>query len=73
MAKSVSQDSTSAGSGLIDATALVYLGLALSNVTYKRQLQRFQTQLRGALVTSLYRKTLVLPAETLANDTAVTL
>jgi hypothetical protein len=73
MAKSVSQDSTSTGRGLIGATALVYCGLALSNVTYKRQLQRFQTQLRGVLVTSLYRKMLVLPSETLLDNKAVTL
>jgi hypothetical protein len=73
MAKSVSQDSTSAGRGLIGATALVYCGLALSNVTYKRQLQRFQTQLRGVLVTSLYGKMLALPSETLVDNKAVTL
>jgi ATP-binding cassette subfamily C (CFTR/MRP) protein 1 len=73
VARSVSKDSTSAGRGLIGATALVYCGLAISNVTYKRQLQRFQTQLRGVLVTSLYRKMLVLPSETLADNTAVTL
>lgn len=73
MAKTVSQESTSAGRGLIGATALVYCGLALSNVTYKRQLQRFQTQLRGVLVTSLYRKMLVLPSETLAGNASVTL
>jgi ATP-binding cassette subfamily C (CFTR/MRP) protein 1 len=73
MAKRVSQDSTSAGHALIGATALVYCGLALSNVTYKRQLQRFQTRLRGVLVTSLYRKMLFLPSETLDNNTSVTL
>jgi hypothetical protein len=73
MARSVSQDSTNAGRGLIGATALVYCGLALSNVIYKRQLQRFQTQLRGVLVTSLYRKMLHLPSETLVDNTAITL
>jgi ATP-binding cassette, subfamily C (CFTR/MRP), member 1 len=73
MARGVTQESTNAGRGLIGATALVYCGLALSNVIYKRQLQRFQTKLRGVLVTSLYRKMLVLSAEVLADNTAVTL
>lgn len=73
LAKKVSQDSSNAGRGLIGATALVYCGLALSNVTYKRQLQRFQTKLRGVLVASMYQKMLVLPSETLADNAAVTL
>lgn len=73
LAKDISQDSISAGRGLIGATALVYCGLAFSNATYKRQLQRFQTQLRGVLVTSLHRKMLVLPSETLVDNKAVTL
>lgn len=73
MAEGVSRESISAGRGLIAATGLVYCGLALSNVTYKRQLQRFQTQLRGVLVTSIYRKMLGLPSETLADNAAVTL
>lgn len=73
MAKSVSQNSTNAGRGLVGATALVYCGLAFSNVIYNRQLQRFQTQLRSVLVTALYRKMLFLPSETLVDNTAVTL
>lgn len=73
MNRSVSRNSTSADRGLVGATALVYCGLALSNVTYKRQLQRFQTQLRGVLITSLYRKMVALSSETLADNTAVTL
>jgi ATP-binding cassette subfamily C (CFTR/MRP) protein 1 len=51
----------------------VYCGLAFSNATYKRQLHRFQIRLRGVLVTSLHRKMLVLPSETLGDNKAVTL
>jgi len=45
MAKRASPASASTGHGLIGATALVFCGLAFSDVIYKRQLQRFQTRL----------------------------
>ena len=62
-----------AGRSLIGATVLIYSGLAISNVIYKRQLQRFLTKLRGALVTTLYSKTLVLSSDKLANNSMLTL
>jgi ATP-binding cassette subfamily C (CFTR/MRP) protein 1 len=73
MSERITGESTNAGRGLIGATALIYCGLALSNVLYKRQLQRFQTMLRGTLVSALYGKMLVTSADMLADNAAITL
>lgn len=60
----VQQDSASrpknVGYGLMAATALVYLGIALSTGFYNYHVFRATTLLRGALVSTIYRKTLSL-------------
>ncbi|RDW80341.1 putative multidrug resistance protein [Coleophoma crateriformis] len=48
------------GLGLVAATALIYVGLAVANVCYMHQLYRSITMLRGGLVGLIFNKTLVL-------------
>ncbi|KIM99420.1 hypothetical protein OIDMADRAFT_146875 [Oidiodendron maius Zn] len=61
------------GYGLIGATALVYVGMALTNVMSKRQFDRFSTKLRGALISVIHSKSLCLPADRLSNGAVLTL
>lgn len=65
--------STNAGRGLIGAAALIYLGMAVCNALYKRQLHRLLTQLRGAVVTAVHSQALVLPSDKLEDAAALTL
>ncbi|OJJ96983.1 hypothetical protein ASPACDRAFT_1882742 [Aspergillus aculeatus ATCC 16872] len=46
------------GYGLIAATGLVYLGIALSTAHYQHRLYRMITMFRGAMVSQIYSKTL---------------
>lgn len=55
------------GHGLIGATILIYLGLALSNVMFKRGLDRLMTQVRGILIAAVHLKSLTLPADKIAD------
>ncbi|GJN66171.1 hypothetical protein PLICBS_000187 [Purpureocillium lilacinum] len=61
------------GGGLIAAWAAVYLGIAISNSTYRYQHSRFRTRMRGSLVALVYEKTLELRAADRGDTTAVTL
>lgn len=61
------------GRGLIGATVLIYVGMALATVLYKRQLDRFLTKLRATQVTALYAKVLELPADKVQDNAAITL
>ena len=46
------------GKGLIAATTLIYLVMALFTVAYKRQTDRFLTTLRGVLISALHSQSL---------------
>jgi ATP-binding cassette subfamily C (CFTR/MRP) protein 1 len=48
------------GYGLIGATAIVYIGIAVSNGRYQHANFRFMTMIRGSLSTLIYDKTLSL-------------
>ncbi|PYI31455.1 putative multidrug resistance protein [Aspergillus indologenus CBS 114.80] len=60
------------GYGLIGATGLVYLGIALSTAHYQHRLYRMITMFRGAMVSQIYAKTLGL-AKAPDESAAVTL
>ena len=68
-----SERSIDAGRGLIGATVLIYLGLAMSNALYKRQLHRLLTKIRGTAVTAVHYKALVLPSDKVSDNAALTL
>ncbi|POR35875.1 ABC transporter, transmembrane domain, type 1 [Tolypocladium paradoxum] len=59
--------------GLIGATVLVYLGMAVTHAYYTHLTFRFITMLRGALVSSILNKALHLDLETAKKSAAVTL
>ncbi|CRG88497.1 hypothetical protein PISL3812_05528 [Talaromyces islandicus] len=61
------------GYGLIGATFLVYIGMALINAMAKRQFDRFSTKLRGTFISVIHSKSLVLPAGQLNNGEVLTL
>lgn len=61
------------GHGLIGAAALVYIGMALTNVICKRQFDRFSTKLRGTLISVIHSKSLCLSAERLSDGAVLTL
>nr|POE63571.1 abc transporter c family member 13 [Quercus suber] len=59
--------------GLIAATVLLYVGIAMFGALYRRQLHRFITQLRGSIVSSIHRKALLLSADRLSDNAVLTL
>nr|POE51560.1 multidrug resistance-associated protein 1 [Quercus suber] len=59
--------------GLIAATVLLYVGIAVFGALYRRQLHRFITQLRGSIISSIHRKALLLPADKLSDNAMLTL
>ncbi|KAF7935684.1 hypothetical protein EAE99_002664 [Botrytis elliptica] len=61
------------GYALIDATALIYLGLAISTAQYQHQIFRVITMIRGGLVCIIYNVTLSLDANSTGDSAAVTL
>lgn len=62
-----------AGKGLIAATMLMYLLMALLTVTYRRQADHFLTTLRGVLISALHSQSLTLSNAQLANGDMLTL
>ncbi|TGO26008.1 hypothetical protein BPAE_0068g00420 [Botrytis paeoniae] len=61
------------GYALIGATALIYLGLAISTAQYQHQIFRVITMIRGGLVCVIYNVTLSLDANSTGDSAAVTL
>ncbi|CCD53931.1 similar to ABC transporter [Botrytis cinerea T4] len=61
------------GYALIGATALIYLGLAISTAQYQHQIFRVITMIRGGLVCIIYNVTLALDAHSAGDSAAVTL
>ncbi|KEQ68866.1 putative ABC transporter [Aureobasidium namibiae CBS 147.97] len=64
---------TSAGRGLIGATVLLYVSLALVNVTSKRLLDRLTTQVRGVLISVMHSKSLAISTEHAADGAVLSL
>ncbi|RFU77117.1 abc transporter [Trichoderma arundinaceum] len=58
----------STGFALVGATALVYLGIAISKGSYQHQLFRFLTMVRGALISLVYIQTLAATAISATSD-----
>ncbi|OJK02591.1 hypothetical protein ASPACDRAFT_1864098 [Aspergillus aculeatus ATCC 16872] len=67
------QTTRNKGYGLIGASAIVYLGLATSKAIYNRQAYRFVIGVRGALLATIYSRTLELGAADQGSTSALTL
>lgn len=61
------------GHGLIGATICIYIGLAIANVTFKREMDRLNTKARGALNTAIHAKMLRLSSQQLSDSSCLTL
>ncbi|KAI0136261.1 putative ATP-binding cassette transporter [Xylariales sp. AK1849] len=61
------------GYGLVGATALVYLGLAITNLQYQLKNSRFLTMFRGASITLIYNHALLIRDDLYDESAAVTL
>jgi ATP-binding cassette subfamily C (CFTR/MRP) protein 1 len=61
------------GKGLIAATILIYMIMALLTVTYRRQADRFLTTLRGILISALHSQSLALSKTQLSDGNMLTL
>lgn len=59
--------------GLIGATVLIYLGIAISRSLYWRQTYRLVAQIRSGLISSIYRQTIHLRANDVKDSAAMTL
>jgi len=71
--KPASERSQNDGYGLIAATGLLYLSLAISLTYYQHKTYQLVTKLRGSLVSLLYMKTLTSPPQSLSERAPVTL
>ena len=65
--------STNSGYGLIGATALIYVGLAIATLHYNQKLYRFITMFRGATVALIYNHALLIQDGLYDESTAITL
>jgi ATP-binding cassette subfamily C (CFTR/MRP) protein 1 len=61
------------GKGLIVATKLIFLAMALLTVTYRRQADRFITMWRGILISVLHSQSLTLSGNQLSDGNTLTL
>ncbi|GKZ24862.1 hypothetical protein AbraIFM66951_001707 [Aspergillus brasiliensis] len=61
------------GYGLIAASGIVYIGLAVSTALYNRQTYQFIISIRGSLLAGIYEQTLKLRSSDMGTDTAITL
>lgn len=69
----VTEQSTNYGYGLIGATALVYLGIAISTAMYQYKLYRSLTLVRAATISLIYVTSLDSPADSHEEAKTVTL
>ncbi|KAB8223991.1 P-loop containing nucleoside triphosphate hydrolase protein [Aspergillus novoparasiticus] len=65
-----SHSASNHGYGLIGATLVIYLGMALSNLIYDQLLYRFVTMFRGAASSMIYDHALHIPDGTLGDRSA---
>jgi ATP-binding cassette subfamily C (CFTR/MRP) protein 1 len=61
------------GKGLIVATTVIYLAMALLTTTYRRQADRFLTTWRGILISALHSQGLALSGNQLSDGNTLTL
>ncbi|GLA52801.1 hypothetical protein AnigIFM63604_009680 [Aspergillus niger] len=61
------------GYGLIAASGIVYLGIAVSTAFYSRQTYQFIISIRGSLLATIYAQTLKRRSGEMCTDTAITL
>ncbi|THY25676.1 putative ABC transporter [Aureobasidium pullulans] len=61
------------GYGLIAATFMIYVGIAVSTALYQQQITRIMTKLRGALITMIYDRMLVISDGANKDGAALTL
>ncbi|OJJ46205.1 hypothetical protein ASPZODRAFT_152404 [Penicilliopsis zonata CBS 506.65] len=66
-------ESRKVGYALVGATALIYIGYAVSTAQHERQTYRLMTMVRGGLVSFVYRATFHINASSVADSAAVTL
>ncbi|KAM4066385.1 ABC transporter [Hirsutella rhossiliensis] len=59
--------------GLVGATILVYLGIAVAKAHYMHKTYRLMTMLRGALISAIFKKTLGLELSDARGSAAMTL
>ncbi|KAJ5435683.1 ABC transporter integral membrane type 1 [Penicillium cf. griseofulvum] len=69
----ITPESWNRGYGLIGATFLIYLGLALSNVHYRHRFSRVSTLFRGTMISLIHDRTLTLQDDLFAESAALTL
>ncbi|KFA48354.1 hypothetical protein S40293_04500 [Stachybotrys chartarum IBT 40293] len=67
------QARTNNGRALIGATALIYLGIAISTGHFKHNTYRFLTMLRGGIISLIYDSTLHLDASEARDSVALTM
>ncbi|KAJ4396574.1 hypothetical protein N0V93_000795 [Gnomoniopsis smithogilvyi] len=70
---STHQDSHQVAGGLVGATALIYVGIALSKCHYTHCANRLIVAVRGGLVALIFDKAIALDASTAKDSAAVTL
>jgi ATP-binding cassette, subfamily C (CFTR/MRP), member 1 len=68
-----SRDKTNKGGALIGATALIYTGIALATGSFRHNVYRLMTMIRGAMVDLIYSTTLNLDTSTARESAALTL
>lgn len=69
----VESRSNNVSAGLIGATALVYMGLAITGAWYKHMTYRLLTMYRGGLASLVFRKTLTVDAYSIRESAPITL
>ncbi|RAK89341.1 hypothetical protein BO79DRAFT_237457 [Aspergillus costaricaensis CBS 115574] len=67
------QETRNKGYGLIAASGIVYIGLAVSTAFYSRQTYQFIISIRGGLLAAVYAQTLTRRSGNMGTDTAITL
>ncbi|KAJ6007677.1 hypothetical protein N7540_011653 [Penicillium herquei] len=72
MNEDITAETKQRGQGLIGAYVLVYLGIAVSNSVYKRQLNRFGSMTRSGLISLIFTQTTRLKASDVADSAALT-
>ncbi|KEQ97882.1 hypothetical protein AUEXF2481DRAFT_63168 [Aureobasidium subglaciale EXF-2481] len=61
------------GYGVIAATFIIYVGIAVSTALYQQQISRIMTKLRGALISMIYSRILVISDGASRDGAALTL
>ncbi|KAF5879184.1 putative abc multidrug protein [Botrytis fragariae] len=73
LVSNTNSESSNNGWGLIAASGLIYIGLALTTSASQHKVNRMTTMVRGALISAIYSHTLELSLPNLDQSAAVTL